>query len=247
MNLESVINRSSVVQNPNFDPDKKKNTEQPYITAPTIQNAQNFRPAESFTRALGSDYGGQFGSEYDKYVKVGLTPSRVHEFSEYNDEAAKYQKTSTMWGNALKRAIVSETLIGTVKGFSDIFDGIVNAITPLENDDYTNPVSRYLKEQQEKYEAEHEIFTTGSTILNGGLLEGSWWASNFPSIFSTLTLLIPGMAMTKATNFVFKGLNLSQKTARGMQFLSKKWLASAVTDAEKISQLNWVNGLLRKN
>ena len=44
-------------------------------------------------------------------------------------------------------------------------------------------------------------------IFNGGLTDFEWWASNFPSIATSLALFIPGRALTAGITKGFSFIN----------------------------------------
>ena len=110
-------------------------------------------------------------------------------------------------GSAVSQAVVSEIGLGTVRGAADLFDFIGNAVTGnLANNDYTNPVSEKIQEWQDYFNTEvAPIYADPNIdITNGGLTNFGWWASNMPSIMSSITLLLPSMAATKGLQWLAK-------------------------------------------
>lgn len=120
---------------------------------------------------------------------------------------AESQSNLRKLGSAVSQAVVSEIGLGTVRGAADLFDFIGNAVTGnLANNDYTNPVSEKIQEWQDYFNTEvAPIYADPNLdITNGGLTDFGWWASNMPSIMSSVTLLLPSMAATKGLQWLAK-------------------------------------------
>lgn len=110
-------------------------------------------------------------------------------------------------GSAVSQAVVSEIGLGTVRGAADLFDLIGNVVTGnAANNDYTNPVSEKIQEWQDYFNTEvAPIYADPNLdITNGGLTNFGWWASNMPSIMSSVTLLLPSTAATKGLQWLAK-------------------------------------------
>jgi hypothetical protein len=110
-------------------------------------------------------------------------------------------------GSAVSQAVVSEIGLGTVRGAADLFDLIGNVVTGnAANNDYTNPVSEKIQEWQDYFNTEvAPIYADPNLdITNGGLTDFGWWASNMPSIMSSVTLLLPSTAATKGLQWLAK-------------------------------------------
>lgn len=120
---------------------------------------------------------------------------------------AESQSNLRKLGSAVSQAVVSEIGLGTVRGAADLFDFIGNAVTGnLANNDYTNPVSEKIQEWQDYFNTEvAPIYADPNLdITNGGLTDFGWWASNMPSIMSSVTLLLPSTAATKGLQWLAK-------------------------------------------
>ena len=120
---------------------------------------------------------------------------------------AESQNNLRKLGSAVSQAVVSEIGLGTVRGAADLFDFIGNAVTGnLANNDYTNPVSEKIQEWQDYFNTEvAPIYADPNLdITSGGLTDFGWWASNMPSIMSSITLLVPSMAATKGLQWLAK-------------------------------------------
>ena len=168
----------------------------------------------------------------DQLRHYGVTPNAS--IVDVDKVLAESQSNLRKLGSAVSQAVVSEIGLGTVRGAADLFDFIGNAVTGnLANNDYTNLVSAKIQEWQDYFNTEvAPIYADPNVdITNGGLTDFGWWASNMPSIMSSITLLIPSMAATK-----------------GLQWLAKASAASKLGTATRngIKALAGINRTLNK-
>ena len=141
----------------------------------------------------------------DQLRHYGVTPNAS--IIDVDKVLAESQSNLRKLGSAVSQAVVSEIGLGTVRGAADLFDFIGNAVTGnLANNDYTNPVSEKIQEWQDYFNTEvAPIYADPNIdITNGGLTNFGWWASNMPSIMSSITLLLPSMAATKGLQWLAK-------------------------------------------
>ena len=141
----------------------------------------------------------------DQLRHYGVTPNAS--IVDVDKVLAESQGNLRKLGSAVSQAVVSEIGLGTVRGAADLFDFIGNAVTGnLTNNDYTNPVSEKIQEWQDYFNTEvAPIYADPNVdITNGGLTNFGWWASNMPSIMSSVTLLLPSMAATKGLQWLAK-------------------------------------------
>lgn len=227
MDVESVFNAGGVViPNPNYTK-SKKNTQPKYITVTDLDKAKDGSTSHLADVSYSTAQQGLQGTimpydEAKKYLHYGIVPNRWE--TNLDEQLANAQSAWTKFGNALAQAVISEVALGTVKGISDLVD-LVGCITGLSDDDYTNPVSQYLEEKQEEFRNFAPIYTTpGVNISNGGLVDAGWWASNLPSVMSSLTLLIPSTGIVKGASYLGKIGKVGSRTRQAMR---------AITGAEK--------------
>lgn len=141
----------------------------------------------------------------DQLRHYGVTPNAS--IVDVDKILAESQSNLRKLGSAVSQAVVSEIGLGTIRGAADLFDFIGNAVTGnLANNDYTNPVSEKIQEWQDYFNTEvAPIYADPNLdITNGGLTDFGWWASNMPSIMSSVTLLLPSMAATKGLQWLAK-------------------------------------------
>lgn len=141
----------------------------------------------------------------DQLRHYGVTPNAS--IVDVDKVLAESQGNLRKLGSAVSQAVVSEIGLGTVRGAADLFDLIGNVVTGnAANNDYTNPVSEKIQEWQDYFNTEvAPIYADPNLdITNGGLTDFGWWASNLPSIMSSVTLLLPSTAVTKGLQWLAK-------------------------------------------
>ncbi len=206
------------IPNPNYNPKKKKNKEAPYIFTNNVGRYTNPQ-AEAVASSAGDNW--VMDADYtSKYQRYGITPNRIS--PNLDKELADAQSNWTKGFNAISQAVVSETLLGTLKAFPDLFDAITNGFLKSDGD-YQNPISNKLQEWQDYFDNEvAPIYNdpTRADILHGGLTNFGWWASNLPSVMSSLTLLIPSTGITKGIGYLGKLAKIGARTRKGLRALS---------------------------
>jgi len=141
----------------------------------------------------------------DQLRHYGVTPNAS--IVDVDKVLAESQSNLRKLGSAVSQAVVSEIGLGTVRGAADLFDIIGNVVTGnAANNDYTNPVSEKIQKWQDYFNTEvAPIYADPNLdITNGGLTDFGWWASNMPSIMSSVTLLLPSTAATKGLQWLAK-------------------------------------------
>lgn len=140
----------------------------------------------------------------NKYINYGITPNKVA--PNLDKELAEAQSNFTKTFNSLGQALVSETILGTIKAVPDLFDAITNGIFQSDGD-YQNPISNKIQEWQDYFRNEvAPIYSDPerNDIYNGGLTNWGWWTSNIPSVMSSLTLLLPSTGIVKGIGYLGK-------------------------------------------
>ena len=217
MDVLDFINNGGqkTIPNPNYNPKSKKNIQPPTITVDDLDPEKNSAvnmAVQDFLRqySIGS-------KEADLYRKEGLN---WNPWENLDKQMAEQQGALSKFGNALAQTVVSEIGYGTFIGIADLFDMIGQAVG-LSDPNYQNPASKYLTEKQEEFKEATKIWTDPDVnIANGGLTDAGWWASNIPSIASSLTLLIPSTGIVKGLSWVGKARNVSRFTRNAVRVLS---------------------------
>lgn len=255
MDIQAIFNAGgTVIKNPNYRKGKK-NIEPEYITVSDLDSG--VKPDGSIVADIAYDAAAKGeqsilgrNGELDKYIEYGLTPNG---WENLDSQLAEQQGAFSKFSNALAQTLVSELAIGTAKGVSDLFDLIGQGVG-LSDGDYSNPVSEFLEEKQEEFRNFAPIYSDPNLhISNGGLLDPGWWASNIPSIVSSLTLLVPSTGIVKGASAIGKAFNVGSRTRNAMRVISgvnskmkeAEALRKAGKSAEEIAELTKLNGVQR--
>ena len=177
--------------------------------------------------------------EKDKLDRKGISISDTNAFISEEDKnraAAREQTAISKIGNSLEQLVVDEVLLGTLKGFTDIYDAIIGHIGE-KNNDFTSDASKFLEELQERNRENFKIYRE-NPYKSFDIEDLGWWADNFVSVGSTLSLLIPSKGITwgigklgklaKADKWVSGGINKLAKTAKGAELIEKGGSASKI-------------------
>lgn len=202
MNTENVFNNSGIViSNPNYNPKTKKGrAQQPFFH--TLDVSQDITSGAANEFAKNADNAWVMGDTHN-YQRYGVTPNLI---TNLDKERAENQSNFAKTFNSLSQAIVSETILGTIKAVPDLFDAVTNGIFQSDGD-YQNPISNKLQEWQDYFRNEvAPIYSDPehNDIYNGGLINWGWWTSNIPSVMSSLTLLLPSTGIVKGIGYLGK-------------------------------------------
>jgi len=143
-------------------------------------------------------FAGQKMTKYDEGLSVYDTPENRRELNYQN------QTGWQAWGNALGQSL-AEVTAGTLEGFGYLLDleQHVKALAGTEKE-FDNEFSKAMREYKESVREEMPVFTDPNKPFDP--LNSRWWASNLPSITSTLTLMIPTGAAVGLASKVGRGL-----------------------------------------
>lgn len=183
--------------NPLWSKSKKNNQLKTILTT----NPQKGGLVDSFYNANPDNF---VFDNANKYINYGITPNKVA--PNLDKELAEAQSNFAKTFNSLGQALVSETILGTIKAVPDLFDAITNGIFQSDGD-YQNPISNKLQEWQDYFRNEvAPIYSDPerNDIYNGGLTNWGWWTSNAPSVMSSLTLLLPSTGIVKGIGYLGK-------------------------------------------
>lgn len=202
--------------NPLWSKSKKNNQPKTILTT----SPQKGGLVDSFYNANPSNF--VFDND-NKYINYGITPNKVA--PNLDKELAEAQSNFAKTFNALGQALVSETILGTIKSVPDLFDAITNGIFQSDGD-YQNPISNKLQEWQDYFRNEvAPIYSDPerNNIYNGGLTNWGWWTSNAPSVMSSLTLFLPSIGIVKGIGYLSKlakTSNLASMTRNGIKSIA---------------------------
>lgn len=217
MNTENVFNNSGIIiSNPNYNPKiKKGRAQQPFFH--TLDVSQDITSGAANEFAKNADNAWVMGDTHS-YQRYGVTPNII---TNLDKERAENQSNFTKTFNSLGQTLVSQAILGTIKAIPDLFDAVADGF--FTNDgDYQNPISNKIKEWQDYFDQEvAPIYSDPehNDMYNGGLTNWGWWTSNFPSVMSSLTLLLPAIGVMKGAGAIGKALKLGARSRSGLKSL----------------------------
>lgn len=231
MNIDEVYKNGGgvYVPNPNYNKKTAKYGVQPRILTQDVTKDENPMLSSMYNAAKTS----WVMDKPEAYERYGVTPNKI---SNMDKERWERQSNLAKLGNAVAQSVVSEVAIGIPLGASDLFDFVGQAVTlNLGNNDYNNPVSKYLQGLQDKFNNEiAPIYRDPNlNIANGGLLDIGWYASNIPSIMSSLTLLVPGAGAVKGLSYLGKATRLFNGVRKAVTWAGKSSKIIRAMDTKK--------------
>lgn len=237
MNIDEVYKNGGgvYIPNPNYNKKTAKLGVQPQMLTKDVTKAENPLLTNMYNAAKTS----WVMDNKESYQRYGITPNKI---SNMDKERWERQSNWAKLGNAVLQSAVSEVGLGTIIGVSDLFDFVGQAVTGnLGNQDYNNPVSQYLEGLQDKFNNEiAPIYRDPNlNIANGGLLDIGWYASNMPSIMSSLTLLLPSTGAVKALSYLDKTTKLFNGVRKAVNWAGK--------GSKVIRAMNTKKGVARAN
>lgn len=205
------IMEGAMIDNPAYNPKKKvKKGEAPvpakiYDSAPAQVGGGVFDNIMAAGQSLHYDNNdlGLTVKEFNNYTEYDANPGPYKTREELNLKRAQNQSAWEQTGNFVAQAVGNEIVLGTALGLSNLVDMAVNVGTKKGEDDYTNPVSTFLTDKQNEIREKFEIYRENpdDTFQIGDF---GWWADNAISVASTLSMLIPSMAVTKGLSTLGK-------------------------------------------
>lgn len=205
------IMEGAMIDNPAYNPKKKtKKGELPvpakiYDSAPAQVGGGVFDNIMAAGQSLHYDNNdlGLTVKEFNNYTEYGADPGPYKTRKELNLKRAQNQSAWEQTGNFITQAVGNEIVLGTALGLSNLVDMAANLGTKEGEDDYTNPISTFLTDRQNEIKEKFEIYRENpdDTFQIGDF---GWWADNAISVASTLSMLIPSMAVTKGLSIAGK-------------------------------------------
>ena len=152
----------------------------------------------------------------DKYRKYGVIPNAEDSEEELNRERAENQGWLEQLGRSVGRMIWSEAILGSLRGFGDIYDAIKsrNIFKPeYEQLDFTSDYSKFFEDAQNAANERMEIYRKDPNAT-WAIDDFGWWADNAVSVASTLSLLLPAKGITSGIGLIGKSLKYATNTAK---------------------------------
>ena len=161
-------------------------------------------------------------ADYDVYLNAYTTREEAEK------QRAKNQSWIEQTGRAVTQAVANEFILGTLSGFSNMYDAVYNLIANDGYNDYTNAVSTELEKAQDSIRERFAIYqeNPGKSFDIGDF---GWWANNAITVASTLSMLIPSTGIMKG----IKALGKIGKGAKTVEKLYNKGIYGISKIAEK--------------
>ena len=220
------------VRNPQYNPKTKEGrSHSPYLlntSAGDINSGMFTNTARAISNLsfTGRDLG-LTNEEIDEYGERGISISPYNSFKDINVALAKSQSGWEQFGNFLMQAGVREVILGTLEGFGNIADGVINTFT---GDNYgVNPYTEFMHEAKENLKKNFEIYREDPDA-SWALGDFGWWMDNAVSIASTASLLIPAAGWARGLSYAGK-LSKLNKLGRMTSKLASRGITKATTKA----------------
>lgn len=222
MDVLKFLQGGNKTPNPEYNPKTKKGAIQP----PTLVD---YNPGTSISdRGRGRLFGRIAEQSYnlnqyniDKYAPYDVYVNPVDDHEKLDKERAVNQSN---WEQGLRMIgqIGNEITVGTAIGFADLADAFYNMISDSPND-YQSEISSELESLKESINERLAIYRENPNAAFD-IGDFAWWASNAPSIASSLTLMVPSAGLAKGVSLLGKGIKfnkLANKMANAINMTQK--------------------------
>ena len=236
------LTRGPYVENPNYNPKTKAGKSQPSVLIDTsagnlfsgalTNTANKIKKLQFTSRDLGRTL-----EDVERDEELGITLSPYNSEEDLNKARANSQSSMSKIGNAIMQAGVGEIILGTLEGFGNIADGVINTFT---GDNYgKNAYTELMSEAKENLNNKFQIYRENPDE-DFDFSDLGWWAQGLVSTATTLSLLLPAAGWAK-------GLSYLGKVSRANKLLSStnKWLSRGIAGASKANKVNNKYGILK--
>lgn len=150
---------------------------------------------------------------WNSYAKYKVIPNNIKSQEELDKERAENQSNIEKWGRFVGQSVGNEIVLSTIRGIFDLTDMAVNIVratsaaitgnTENLRNDYTNPISKFFADQQDKLRQRWEIYEKDPS-KSFAIGDFGWWMNNATSIVSSLSLLLPSVGIVKGISYLGK-------------------------------------------
>jgi hypothetical protein len=218
MDVLKFLQEGNRVPNPDYNPKTKKGALQPpFLVNTDTEGSSTTGLTRQFTEGLSyrnapinlhpKDY-----APYDVYV------NNFDDEKTLNLERAKNQSNVGQAIYALGRTLNTIT-VGTVVGAADVASVLVDALDE-DGFNYERPeVVQALSDFKDAIDARMPLYRENPDKAFD-VADMAWWAEMAPSIATSLTLMVPGVGVTKGLSAVGKLLNLSKNATKAANLIN---------------------------
>jgi len=190
------------------------------------------RPA---TAAHDFNLGGEELYDYTDYDGVV-----VNILTDYTKHRAQAQPGWEQTLAFLNQAIIGELGGGIIETVGYLLDmAMMGDLIAGTEEEFGNIMSRtgkgikeWTKEVTPAYEERPGTFD---------MSDPGWWASNGPSVFSTISLMFPAMGFTKLAGMAARGIGLARRAKKGIGVYQKAVGLKPLTIAQE-AKIGWIGG-----
>lgn len=231
------INNGELVRNPKYNPKTKKGTkESPYLVSNTMSD--DF--AKDVNRMANKlRYSSQYSPrEIEKFEEQDITVNNIDSEESLKRQRAENQSAFEQLGNMIIQGVANEAVLGSFLSLSNIVDAVGQVFT--DENDYTNPVSEYIEGIQNTIRDEFEIYQKdpNATFAFGDF---GWWTNNGVSAFSTLSMMLPTLGITKTIGLLGKIDKIKRAynaSTKGLAKLAHKAMKGVGVKAPSVAYLD---------
>lgn len=218
MDVLKFLQEGNKVPNPDYNPKTKKGALQPpFLVNTDTEGSSTTGLTRQFTEGLSyrnapinlhpKDY-----APYDVYV------NNFDDEETLNLERAKNQSNIGQAVYALGRTLNTIT-VGTAVGTADLAAILVDALDE-DGFNYERPeIIQALSDFKDAIDARMPLYRENPDKAFD-VADMAWWAEMAPSIATSLTLMVPGVEVTKGLSAVGKLLNLSKNATKAANLLN---------------------------
>lgn len=234
MNIIDIIKGKDKRPNPEYNPKTKKGALEPPSIVNTDYNQRDDFASNILENVIPNQYGLSYLGDPTKYADYDVTVNPVNTKEELDKERANNQSVFEQGAYAIGQTL-NEITTGTVLGAADLASILIDAMDgdlSYERPDIIESLAQFKESINEQMPIYREDPTKAFDIT-----DFAWWASNAPSIASSLTLMVPGVGVSKELSKVGSLLSINKagnKLANVLKLSEKtRELAAKGIDATK--------------
>lgn len=230
MDVLRFLTEGNKEPNPLYNPKTKKGAKQP----PFITNNEAGKDLRDKIVSATTET-----SNINTYSLVGLNPEEYSDYNVYinpinteeelNKERAQNQSHLEQLAYGIGQSI-NEITLGTVVGAADLASLILDAA----DGELSYEAPEFVQNLRQLKETVNEVMPIYRENPNSAfdVTDLAWWSSNMPSMASTISLMIPGMAVSKGIGYattkfadkfsnILKGIQSTGKLNRTSKIANK--------------------------
>lgn len=243
--LDKLASRP-LVSNTNYNSKTKKGKKQSkFISDLSVPNIGNDFMSNTMRSVRQLSFtGAELGKtneqiEEDADLDIGINPYNSED--ELNKARAENQSNFAKAGNALMKAGIGEIVLGTLEGFGNILDGVINTFTGDAYD--INPYTRYMSQLKKDFDDNFKIYQEHPGESWG--MDFGWAMNGLVNVATTASLMLPALGWARAVGTVGK-LSRLNKLGKWAASGVAKGISKAGTKLSNTGKFNAANNIANK-